>query len=55
MFIALMTLVGAFFLMMWVHVPLALITATIVPVTAIVTTIYGKRMTAHCLPNEFLQ
>lgn len=47
LFIALMTLVGAFVLMLWVHVPLALITATIVPVTAVVTTIYGKRMTAN--------
>ncbi|MBK0022886.1 ABC transporter ATP-binding protein/permease [Brucella pseudogrignonensis] len=47
MFIALMTLIGAFSLMMWVHVPLALITATIVPVAAIVTTIYGKRMIAN--------
>ncbi|MET3661189.1 ABC transporter ATP-binding protein [Aquamicrobium ahrensii] len=46
LFIALMTLVGAFLLMLWVHVPLALITATIVPVTMIVTTLYGKRMTA---------
>lgn len=47
LFIALMTLIGAFLLMMWVHVPLALITATIVPVTAVVTTLYGKRMTAN--------
>ncbi|MGQ8631996.1 ABC transporter ATP-binding protein [Agrobacterium sp. DKPNP3] len=47
LFIALMTLIGAFALMMWVHVPLALITATIVPVTAIVTTLYGKRMMAN--------
>ncbi len=47
LFIALMTLIGAFFLMLWVHVPLALITATIVPVIALVTTIYGKRMTAN--------
>lgn len=47
LFIALMTLIGAFFLMLWVHVPLALITATIVPVMAVVTTIYGKRMTAN--------
>ncbi|EXL01661.1 multidrug ABC transporter ATP-binding protein [Brucella anthropi] len=46
LFIAVMTLIGAFVLMLWVHVPLALITATIVPVTAIVTTLYGKRMTA---------
>ncbi len=47
LFIAIMTLIGAFLLMMWVHVPLALITATIVPVTAIVTTLYGKRMMAN--------
>nr|WP_237681546.1 ABC transporter ATP-binding protein [Agrobacterium vitis] len=47
LFIALMTLIGAFVLMLWVHVPLALITATIVPITAIVTTIYGKRMMAN--------
>ncbi|GAA4171453.1 ABC transporter ATP-binding protein [Shinella granuli] len=47
LFIALMTLIGAFVLMLWVHVPLALITATIVPVTAVVTTLYGKRMTAN--------
>lgn len=47
LFIALMTLIGAFLLMMWVHQPLALITATIVPAIAIMTTIYGKRMTAN--------
>ena len=47
LFIAVMTLIGAFLLMMWVHVPLALITATIVPVTAVVTTLYGKRMMAN--------
>ncbi|CVI24231.1 hypothetical protein AGR4A_pAt10022 [Agrobacterium tumefaciens str. B6] len=46
LFIAVMTLIGAFALMMWVHVPLALITVTIVPVTAIVSTFYGRRMTA---------
>ncbi len=46
LFIALMTLVGAFILMLGVHVPLALLTALIVPVTVIVTTRYGKRMTA---------
>lgn len=45
LFIALMTLIGAFILMMSVHVPLALITATIVPVTAIFSTRYSKRMT----------
>lgn len=47
LFIAVMTLIGAFLLMMWVHVPLALITATIVPTTAIVTTVYGKRMMSN--------
>jgi ATP-binding cassette subfamily B protein len=47
LFIALMTLIGAFMLMMWVHVPLALLTATIVPITAVFTTFYGKRMTAN--------
>lgn len=46
LFIALMTLVGALVLMLWVHVPLALVTATIVPVTAILTAVYGQRMTA---------
>lgn len=46
LFIAIMTLIGALVLMLWVHVPLALITAVIVPVTAILTAVYGKRMTA---------
>ncbi len=46
LFIAIMMLIGAFVLMLWVHVPLALITAVIVPLTAIVTTRYGARMTA---------
>jgi len=45
LFIAIMTLIGAFILMLWVHVPLALITAVIVPLTAFVTTHYGSRMT----------
>ncbi|MCR6497767.1 ABC transporter ATP-binding protein/permease [Shinella sp. CPCC 101442] len=45
LFIAIMTLIGAFLLMLWVHVPLALITAVIVPLTAWVTTHYGARMT----------
>lgn len=45
MFIALMTLIGAFLLMLNVHAPLALLTAVIVPVTAWVTTHYGTRMT----------
>ncbi|MCJ8056100.1 ABC transporter ATP-binding protein/permease [Shinella curvata] len=46
LFIAIMTLIGAFILMLWVHVPLALITAVIVPLTAWVTTHYGARMTS---------
>ncbi len=45
-FIAVMTLIGAFMLMLWVHVPLALVTVFIVPATAWVTTLYGKRMTS---------
>lgn len=45
LFIAIMTLIGAFCLMMWVHVPLALITAVIVPLCAYVTLRYGGRMT----------
>ncbi|MDC7253591.1 MULTISPECIES: ABC transporter ATP-binding protein [unclassified Shinella] len=45
LFIAVMTLIGAFALMLWVHVPLALITAVIVPLTGFVTTHYGARMT----------
>ena len=46
LFIAIMTLIGAFLLMLWVHVPLALITAVIVPLTAWVTAHYGSRMTS---------
>ncbi|MBB4953721.1 ATP-binding cassette subfamily B protein [Agrobacterium vitis] len=46
LFIAIMTLIGALALMLWVHVPLALLTAIIVPVTAVLTTVYGQRMTA---------
>ncbi|WP_320197126.1 ABC transporter ATP-binding protein [Agrobacterium rosae] len=45
LFIAIMTFLGAFLLMMSVNVPLALITAAIVPVTAWVTSRYGTRMT----------
>src|SRR5215216_1726483 len=44
-FVAVMTFIGAFALMMAVNVKLALITAAIVPVTAFVTTRYGSRMT----------
>jgi ATP-binding cassette subfamily B protein len=46
LFIAVMTLIGAFLLMLWVHVPLALVTGIIVPLTAWVTTHYGGRMTS---------
>ncbi|WP_283194575.1 ABC transporter ATP-binding protein [Rhizobium sp. AN80A] len=44
-FIAIMTLAGAFILMWWVHPPLAIVTALIVPLAAVVTTRYGGRMT----------
>ncbi len=44
-FIAVMTFVGAFLLMMTVNVPLALITGAIVPAVAWATSHYGKRMT----------
>ena len=45
LFIAIMTFLGAFLLMMSVNVPLALVTAAVVPVTAWVTSRYGSRMT----------
>jgi ATP-binding cassette subfamily B protein len=45
LFIAIMTFIGAFLLMMSVNVQLALITAAVVPVTAWVTSRYGGRMT----------
>ncbi len=45
-FIAVMTLAGAFLVMLWVHPALALITGVVVPVTAIVTAYYGGRMTS---------
>lgn len=44
-FIALMTLLGAFWLMFVIYPPLAWITAIIVPVVMIITTRYGTRMT----------
>jgi ATP-binding cassette, subfamily B, bacterial len=44
-FVAVMTFVGAFALMFWTNVHLAILTAIIVPVTAIITTRYGSRMT----------
>lgn len=45
LFIAVMTFIGAFVLMLSVNVPLALLTAVIVPLTAWVTSRYGTRMT----------
>ncbi|MCK0197157.1 ABC transporter ATP-binding protein/permease [Ancylobacter sp. 6x-1] len=47
LFIAVMTFIGAFLLMMWVHPPLAFLTALIVPLTALVVTRYGGRMTRN--------
>ncbi|MET0313220.1 MAG: ABC transporter ATP-binding protein, partial [Hansschlegelia sp.] len=47
LFIALMTLAGAFLLMFSVNVELALLTAAIVPLTAWVTSRYGGRMTRN--------
>jgi len=47
LFIAVMTFIGAFILMLTVNTPLALITAVVVPATAFVTTRYGGRMTAN--------
>jgi ATP-binding cassette subfamily B protein len=45
LFIAVMTLVGAFGLMAFVHPSLALITALVVPATGFVTARYGAQMT----------
>jgi ATP-binding cassette, subfamily B, bacterial len=47
LFIAVMTLLGAFALMLYVHPPLALMTAAILPVIAFVTVRYGGRMTRN--------
>jgi len=47
LFIAVMTFVGAFLLMLWVHPQLAFITAIIVPLTALVVARYGGRMTKN--------
>ncbi len=44
-FIAVMTFIGAFILMLMVNVPLALVTGVIVPLVAWLTTHYGTRMT----------
>lgn len=45
LFIAIMTFAGAFGLMLWLHVPLALMTAAIVPVMVLLLAVYGGRMT----------
>lgn len=45
LFIAVMTFIGAFLLMMTINLELALITATIVPACVVIVTIYGGRMT----------
>jgi len=47
LFIAVMTFIGAFALMLMVHPHLALITAMIVPMVAWLTSRYGRRMTAN--------
>ena len=44
MFLAVMTLIGAFVLMFWVHGPLALITAAVFPIAGLITLYYGRRM-----------
>jgi ATP-binding cassette subfamily B protein len=46
-FIAVMTFIGAFALMLSVNVELALITGAIVPIAAFLTTRYGNRMTQN--------
>ncbi|MBY6158978.1 ABC transporter ATP-binding protein [Pseudooceanicola nitratireducens] len=45
LFIAVMTFVGAFLLMLTIDLELALITATIVPACVVIVTVYGGRMT----------
>lgn len=44
-FVAVMTFVGAFALMFWVNVKLALVAVLIVPATAWITSRYGRRLT----------
>jgi ATP-binding cassette subfamily B protein len=46
LFIAIMTLLGAAALMLWVHLPLALLTIIVVPITAVVTLRYGTKLTS---------
>lgn len=45
LFLAVMTLIGAFILMALVHWPLALITAAVLPVAGLISLYYGRRMT----------
>jgi len=45
LFIALMTFVGAFLLMLHLHTQLALITVVIAPLSVLLVTVYGERMT----------
>ncbi|GGB21197.1 ABC transporter ATP-binding protein [Allosediminivita pacifica] len=45
LFIAIMTFVGAFALMAWLHLPLALMTLVIVPAMVWLLAVYGARMT----------
>jgi ATP-binding cassette subfamily B protein len=47
LFIALMTLIGAFMLMLFVHWPLALVTAFVLPIVIGVGARYGTRMEAN--------
>ena len=47
LFIAVMTFAGAFALMAWIHLPLALLTAAIVPLVIGVAARYGGRMTRN--------
>lgn len=46
LFIAIMTFIGAFLLMLAINVKLALLTALVVPATVALVSIYGGRMTA---------
>ncbi len=46
LFIAVMTFLGAFALMLWINVELAVITGVIVPLSVVLVTIAGGRMTA---------
>ena len=46
LFIAIMTFIGAFALMLWLHPPMAIMTAVIVPVAVLIVSVFGGRMTA---------